>query len=90
MGEDYFLGFPREEAVELKKEVRKGEALGAKYLLCPRCGARIFYAPSVRPEGVACPRCGNTTLLFKTFSGLEPHKDPSRPWPRSREPSARP
>ena len=76
VGEDYFLGFPREEAVELEKEVRKGEALGAKYLLCPRCGARIFYAPSVRPEGVACPRCGNTTLLFKTLSGLEPHKDP--------------
>jgi ribosomal protein S27AE len=76
VGEDYFLGFPREEAVELEKEVRKGEALGTKYLLCPRCGARIFYAPSVRPEGISCPKCGNPTLLFKTLSGLEPHKDP--------------
>lgn len=76
VGEDYFLGFPREEALELEEAVRKGEALGAKYLLCPRCAARVFYAPSVRPSEVACPRCGNTTLLFKTFSGLEVAKDP--------------
>ncbi|GAB5602797.1 hypothetical protein FJNA_13220 [Thermus sp. FJN-A] len=75
VGEDYFLGFPREEAMELEQAVRKGEALGAKYLLCPRCGARVFYAPAVRPSQVACPRCGNPTLLFKTFSG-EPAKDP--------------
>ncbi|WP_347240528.1 hypothetical protein [Thermus sp.] len=76
VGEDYFLGFPREEAMELEEAVRKGEALGAKYLLCPRCGTRVFYAPSVRPTEVACPRCGNATLLFKTFAGLEPAKDP--------------
>ncbi|SDE48358.1 hypothetical protein SAMN04488243_10263 [Thermus arciformis] len=76
VGEDYFLGFPQEEAKALEEAVRKGEALGAKYLLCPRCGARVFYAPSVRPAEVVCPRCGNPTLLFKTFSGLEPVKDP--------------
>ncbi|WP_117237881.1 hypothetical protein [Thermus sediminis] len=76
VGEDHFLGFPREEALELAQEVRRGEALGAKYLLCPRCSTRIFYAPSVRPEGIACPRCGNATLLFKTFSGLDLPKDP--------------
>jgi ribosomal protein S27AE len=76
VGEDYFLGFPREEAKELEEAVRKGEALGAKYLLCPRCGTRTFYAPSVRPAEVVCPRCGNATLLFKTFSGVEPAKDP--------------
>lgn len=76
VGEDYFLGFPREEALELAWEVRKGEAVGAKYLLCPRCGARTFYAPSVRPAEVACPRCGNPTLLFKTLAGLEPQRDP--------------
>ncbi len=75
VGEDYFLGFPREEALELEQGVRKGEALGTKYLLCPRCGTRVFYAPSVRPEGISCPKCGNPTLLFKTLSGLEP-KDP--------------
>ncbi|WP_234554213.1 hypothetical protein [Thermus caliditerrae] len=76
VGEDYFLGFPREEAMELEKAVRRGEALGAKYLLCPRCGSRVFYAPSVRPAQVACPKCGNATLLFKTLSGGEAPKDP--------------
>ncbi|MCX7848697.1 hypothetical protein [Thermus sp.] len=76
LGEDYFLGYPREEALELEEAVRKGEALGAKYLLCPRCKARVFYAPAVRPAGVACPRCGNPTLLFKTLSGGEGNKDP--------------
>ncbi|GAA6731052.1 hypothetical protein YIM73518_08150 [Thermus brockianus] len=76
VGEDYFLGFPREEAKELAEAVRKGEALGVKYLLCPRCGARVFYAPSVRPVEVSCPRCGKPTLLFKTLSGNEAPKDP--------------
>lgn len=76
VGDDYFLGFPREEALELERAVRKGEALGAKYLLCPRCKARVFYAPSVRPAQVACPRCGNPTLLFKTLSAGEGPKDP--------------
>ncbi|TBH20851.1 hypothetical protein [Thermus thermamylovorans] len=76
VGEDYFLGYPREEALELEREVRKGEAMGAKYLQCPRCGARVFYAPAVRPAEVACPRCGNPTLLFKTLSGGELPRDP--------------
>ncbi|WP_243030029.1 hypothetical protein [Thermus altitudinis] len=75
-GEDFFLGFPREEALELEEAVRKGEAVGAKYLLCPRCRSRIFYAPSVRPAGLTCPRCGNPTLLFKTLSAPEGPKDP--------------
>ena len=76
VGEDFFLGFPREEAVELEEAVRKGEASGVKYLLCPRCRTRIFYAPSVRPGGLACPRCGNSALLFKTLSAAEGTKDP--------------
>ncbi|MFN4071638.1 MAG: hypothetical protein ACK4HT_08875, partial [Thermus caldifontis] len=75
VGEDFFLGFPREEALELEEAVRKGEASGAKYLLCPRCRTRIFYAPSVRPAGISCPKCGNPTLLFKTLSA-EGTKDP--------------
>ena len=76
VGEDFFLGFPREEALELEEAVRKGEASGVKYLLCPRCHTRIFYAPSVRPAGLVCPRCGNSTLLFKTLSAPEGAKDP--------------
>ncbi|MDM7325267.1 MAG: hypothetical protein P3W93_009900 [Thermus sp.] len=76
IGEDFFLGYPREEALELEEAVRKGEASGVKYLLCPRCGTRIFYAPSVRPQGLSCPRCGNPTLLFKTISAREGFKDP--------------
>ncbi|WP_337843953.1 hypothetical protein [Thermus sp.] len=75
VGEDYFLGFGREEAVELSGALRRGEAPGAKYLLCPRCSARVFYAPGTNPVGVACPACGNPTLLFKTLS-LQERKDP--------------
>ena len=51
------------------------EAPGLKYLLCPRCRTRIFYAYSANPQGLACPTCGNPTLLFKTLAGEE-RKDP--------------
>ncbi len=71
----YYLGFNREEAQVLSRAIRQGEAPGAKYLLCPQCGAHTYYAPGVRAEGVACPRCGNPTLLFKTLS-LPERKDP--------------
>ena len=37
VGEDYFLGFAPEEAVALEAALRRGEAPGLKYLLCPRC-----------------------------------------------------
>lgn len=75
VGEDYFLGFAPEEAVALEAALRRGEALGLKYLLCPQCRTRIFYAYSVNPQGLACPTCGNPTLLFKTLTGEE-RKDP--------------
>jgi len=75
VGEDYFLGFAPEEALALEGALRRGEALGLKYLLCPRCRTRIFYAYSIDPKGLSCPTCGNPTLLFKTFTGEE-RKDP--------------
>ena len=75
VGEDYFLGFAPEEAVALEAALRRGEAPGLKYLLCPRCRTRIFYAYSANPQGLACPTCGNPTLLFKTLAGEE-RKDP--------------
>jgi len=75
VGEDYFLGFAPEEAVALEAALRRGEAPGLKYLLCPRCRTRIFYAYAANPQGLACPTCGNPTLLFKTLAGEE-RKDP--------------
>ena len=53
VGEDYFLGFAPEEAVALEAALRRGEAPGLKYLLCPRCRTRIFYAYSANPQGLA-------------------------------------
>jgi len=68
IGGDFFMGFSKEEARELAGAIRRGEAQGAKYLLCPRDNTRIFYAPSVSALGVPCPRCGNPTLLLKTLA----------------------
>ncbi|GGN03080.1 hypothetical protein GCM10007092_16860 [Thermus composti] len=76
VGEDYFLGFPREEAIELAQEVRRGTAYGAKYLLCPRCHTRLFYAPATPTQGISCPRCGNATLLYKALAGTKEAQDP--------------
>jgi len=50
VGEDYFLGFAPEEAVALEAALRRGEAPGLKYLLCPRCRTRIFYAYAAKPH----------------------------------------
>ncbi|PZA08185.1 MULTISPECIES: hypothetical protein [unclassified Meiothermus] len=65
---DFFVGYPLEEAESLAESIRRGEAAGIKYLLCPRDNTRIFYAPSIAASGLACPRCSNATLLYKTLS----------------------
>jgi hypothetical protein len=75
VGEDYFAGYTPEEAKELALAVRKGEAAGVKYLLCPKDGTRVFYAPQVKTQDLICPTCGNPTLLYKTLT-LEAPKDP--------------
>ncbi len=75
IGQDYFAGYAQEEAKELALAVRKGEAVGVKYLLCPRDGTRLFYAPQVKAQELVCPACGNPTLLYKTLTLREP-KDP--------------
>ncbi|WP_018465425.1 hypothetical protein [Calidithermus timidus] len=72
IGGDFFLGFSRDEARELSEAIRKGEAVGAKYLLCPRDNTRLFYAPGVSASGLPCPKCGNTTLLYKTLTFSAP------------------
>ncbi|MBI5812732.1 MAG: hypothetical protein HZB27_09285 [Meiothermus silvanus] len=69
---DFYVGYPLEEAEGLAEYIRRGEAAGNKYLLCPRDNTRIFYAPSVAAAGLACPRCNNTTLLYKTLSFSNP------------------
>ncbi|HEU4743373.1 MAG TPA: hypothetical protein VFS50_17415 [Meiothermus sp.] len=72
MAGDFFVGYPLEEAESLAENIRRGEAAGTKYLLCTRDNTRIFYAPSIAASGLACPRCGNTILLYKTLSFSNP------------------
>jgi hypothetical protein len=68
VGGDFFLGYAPEEARELAGGIRRGEAAGAKYMLCTRDNTRIFYAPTSTPPAIPCPRCGNTNLIFKTLT----------------------
>lgn len=68
IGGDFFVGFAHEEAKHLAEEIRRGEASGAKYMLCTKDNTRIFYAPNSTPPMVPCPRCANTNLIFKTLS----------------------
>lgn len=72
VGGDFFMGYAPEEAKELADAIRRGEASGAKYMLCTRDNTRIFYAPSSTPPTVPCPRCGNTNLIFKTLTLATP------------------
>ena len=72
IGSDFFLGFAHEEAKELADAIRRGEGSGAKYMLCTRDSTRIFYAPTSTPPTIPCPRCGNTSLLFKTITLTTP------------------
>ena len=72
VGGDFFLGYAPEEARELAEAIRRGEAAGAKYMLCTRDNTRIFYAPTGSPPAVPCPRCGNTNMIFKTLTLANP------------------
>lgn len=72
VGGDFFLGYAYEEAKELAQAIRRGEAAGAKYMLCTRDNTRIFYAPISSPPAVPCPRCGNTNMIFKTLTLATP------------------
>jgi len=72
VGGDFFLGYAPEEAKELAEAIRRGEAAGAKYMLCTRDNTRIFYAPTSSPPTVPCPRCGNTNMIFKTLTLATP------------------
>jgi hypothetical protein len=72
VGGDFFLGYATEEAKELAEAIRRGEASGAKYMLCTRDNTRIFYAPSSSPPTVPCPRCGNTNMIFKALTLTSP------------------
>lgn len=65
---DYFIGFAGQEARDMAEAIRRGEAMGAKYLLCPKDNTRLFYSAAVSASGIPCPRCGNSTLLYKTLS----------------------
>lgn len=65
---DFYTGFSKTEAQELARAVRRGEAVGARYLLCTRDNTRVFYSPSVPPNNVTCPRCANATLIFKSLT----------------------
>lgn len=75
IGEDYFAGYSQEEAKDLALAIRKGKGVGVKYLLCPRDGTRIFYAPQVKTQDLLCPTCGNPTLLYKALAPEAP-RDP--------------
>jgi hypothetical protein len=72
VGGDFFLGYAPEEARQAAETIRRGEATGAKYMLCTRDNTRIFFSPNTTPPTVPCPRCGNTNLIYKTLSMSTP------------------
>lgn len=68
VGEDFFIGFAKEEAVLLSDQLRGGEGMGARYMLCTRDNTRIYYPSTGTPPMLPCPKCGNTNLVLRTIS----------------------
>lgn len=70
--DDFFVGLSPEEAEAIAGEIRANRAGGRQFLQCPRDWKRVFHHPQVRPVEISCPQCGNTNLMYKNMSGVQP------------------
>jgi hypothetical protein len=84
------VGLSPEEAEAIAAEIRANHAGGRQFLQCPRDWKRVFHHPQVRPVEITCPQCGNTNLMYKNMSGVQPGAEKAAAAPASANPPATP